>query len=93
MTKSCRVLSLPLLLGVLPFAGAGGARGAEAPAQPKIVATVAGTPITQPEVEREVADALRQLDQRRQSMLAQALDAAINNRLLELEAEIGRAHV
>jgi protein-disulfide isomerase len=86
MTDSRRVSILPLLLAGLMLAGADRAPGAEAQGGPKVVATVAGTPITQAEVERELADALRQLDQRRQGLMAQAVQAAINNRLLELEA-------
>jgi protein-disulfide isomerase len=80
MMKSLR---LPILLLLVPLA----ATAAEAPAEKNVLATVAGSAITQAEVEAEVGQSLRQLEQQRQVLLARGLQAAINNRLLELEAK------
>jgi protein-disulfide isomerase len=51
-----------------------------------VVAEVNGQPITQEELEVSAAAQLRQLDQQRQTILEQALDRLVDQKLVELEA-------
>ncbi len=74
-----------LLPGGEKAEAADAAQKAEAGAA-KVLATVNGQPVTQADVETTAADQLRQLDERRQQLIAQSLDATINNKILELEA-------
>ena len=58
----------------------------QAPAKSKVVAKVNGQAITQSEVETLVADQLAQIEQKRQEILDKAVEGAIHNKLLDLEA-------
>ena len=75
-----------LLPGGEKAEAADAAKKAEPAASAKVLAKVNGEPITQADVEVTAAEQLRQLDERRQQLIAQSLDATISNKMLDLEA-------
>ena len=62
------------------------AADAAAPAAEKVLATVNGQPITEAQVTGLAADQLAKIEEQRQEILGKALEASINNKLLDLEA-------
>jgi protein-disulfide isomerase len=75
-----------LLPGGEKAEAADAAKKAEPAASAKVLAKVNGQPITQADVETTAADQLKQLEERRQQLIAQSLDATIANKMLDLEA-------
>jgi protein-disulfide isomerase len=62
------------------------AEAADAKAPAKVLATVGGQSITQSDVETLAADQLAKIEEQRQDIMAKALEASIQNKLIDLEA-------